>query len=55
MKEIGTFIVTTTAWLSFLTALWLYVFDVTTWHAPSIMVLVVIVVYGLTAKTKNER
>ena len=53
MEKARTLIVTITAWLSFLAALWLFLFAVLPWHAPVIMFATVVTVFGLAATPKK--
>lgn len=53
MEKARTLIVTTTAWLSFLAALWTYFFRILPWQAPFAMGIVVVVVFGLAAVPKK--
>lgn len=49
MEKARTLIVTMTAWLSFLAALWLFFFDIVPWHVPVLTLAVTIFVFGLAA------
>lgn len=49
MEKARTLVVTLTAWLSFLAALWLFFFKVLDWQVPIITVLVVVITFGFAA------
>lgn len=52
MDKARTLIVTTTAWLSFLAALWLLFFGIVKWQAPVLFLFVAIFVFSAAAYKK---
>ncbi len=52
MEKARTLIVTSTAWLSFLAALWLLFLGVVKWQAPVIFFFVVVFVFSIAAYKK---
>jgi hypothetical protein len=54
MEKARTLIVTVTAWLSFLAALWLFIFRLVPWHAPTIMSGLVVIVFALATYKKID-
>ena len=53
MEKARTLVVTLTAWLSFLAALWLYSFKLVPWQIPLLMFGVMAFVFGLAAAPKK--
>lgn len=54
MEKARTLIVTVTAWLSFLTAVWLFLFRMVSWQTPVIMFAIMFVAFGLASVEKSK-